>query len=199
MKAAIYLRVSRDLQSTDMQRDDLVKYCELHNLDYDIFDETGSGKSRDRVRLTQLMERIKVGGYQRLIIWRLDRLGRSVRDLTNIIHELESHGCQLVSFKESIDMSSPAGRLMANMLGCFAQFERDVIIQRTNAGLDAARKRGKKLGPPQKELDDQKLQAMLAQSKTLDEIAKELGFSKSHLYKKIRHSHGSIRLLRAVI
>lgn len=195
-KVAIYVRVSTDMQSTDMQKIDLLKYCDLHGFSYEIFEDVGSGKSADRPELKRLLEGIRRGEFSRLIIWKLDRLGRSVRDLTNIIFDLDKCGCQLISFKDSIDMSSPSGRLMLNLLASFAEFERALMIERTKGGLRAAKAKGVRLGAQEKPLDGDLFESLMRECGDVGVVAKRLGISKGHLYRKVRAKYGSIRMFR---
>lgn len=105
-----------------------------------------SGSRSDRPGLLQLLEFARSGDT--LVIWRLDRLGRSLQDLIALVSELESKGLHLCSLNEQIDTSSSTGKLVFHLFGAMAEFERNLIRERTIAGLEAARKRGRKGGRP---------------------------------------------------
>jgi len=134
-----YARVSTHEQNPDMQIDALQKAgCEQ------IFEERQSGKSKDRPILDQCLRTLRKGDV--LIVWRLDRLGRSLKDLVEIITDLESQNVGFQSIVESIDTNSAGGKLIFHIFGALAEFEHTLIRDRTMAGLAAARARGRKGG-----------------------------------------------------
>ena len=140
-----YMRVSTDgdRQSTDLQRDALMSAgVDERN----IFDDKASGSKDDRVGLAQALEYVKEGDT--LVVWKLDRLGRSLPHLIEIISHLKSKSVGVKSLTEGMDTSSPSGELLFHVFGALAQFERSLIQERVNAGLTAARKRGRIGGRP---------------------------------------------------
>lgn len=185
MKTAIYLRVSSEAQDTEMQRVDLLRYCELHQLPYEIFAEKISGKNAERPELKAMIARVQAGEFSRVLIWKLDRLARSTRDLLNIIAEIETAKCTLVSFKESLDLSTPAGRLMLGVLGSIAEFELATLKQRQRAGIDMAKARGVKFGPAARPIDMSQVRELMSSGKTVRDIAKLMGIGKSVLYDRL--------------
>lgn len=134
-----YARVSTDDQNLDLQRDALQKAgCQL------IYEETASGKNAARLELAQCRKALRTGDT--LVVWRLDRLGRSLPDLISIISELDAEGIGFQSIHEKIETDSATGKLIFHVFAALAEFERNLIRERTKAGLEAARARGRKGG-----------------------------------------------------
>ena len=126
-----------------------------------------------------------------MIVWRLDRLGRSLKDLIEIVGELDRLGVGLVSLRENIDTTSATGRLIFHVFASLAQFERELIQERTKAGVEAARARGRKGGRPQKLNDREKamVRTLMADPKnSVQDIAKQFGVSRSMLYRVVREA-----------
>jgi DNA invertase Pin-like site-specific DNA recombinase len=175
-----YARVSTTDQNLDLQTDALAKAgCEK------IFTDVASGAKADRVGLAESMGFARTGDT--LVVWKLDRLGRSLPHLIATVRELESKGIGFRSVQEAIDTTSPAGKLFFHMIGALAEFERDIIRERTKAGLFSARARGRLGGRP-KALDDKKRQIALSlyESRTaVSEICATLGISKATLYRNL--------------
>jgi DNA invertase Pin-like site-specific DNA recombinase len=136
-----YIRVSRDKQATALQVDAMKREaCDK------TFTDKMSGKRFDRPEFLKMLEMARAGDV--IVIWRLDRLGRSLKELIETVNNLAARGIELRSLKENIDTSTPTGKLMFHMMAALAEFERDVIQERTLAGLEAARARGRKGGRP---------------------------------------------------
>ena len=176
-----YARVSDASQNHDLQMDALrAAGCER------IFVETASGARADRSELAKLLEQARPG--DRICVWRLDRIGRSLRHLTEIAEQLERRGIALRSLTESIDTGSPAGRFLFHILGALGQMEREIIVERTRAGLRASRLRGRVGGRP-RALDPTKLrvaQALVADGNlSMAEIARQVGCAPSTLYRSL--------------
>ncbi|MEC8812590.1 MAG: recombinase family protein [Pseudomonadota bacterium] len=169
-----YARVSTSEQDTTLQIDALTTAgCER------IYQEYKSGKSKDRPELTRCLDALREGDV--LIVWRLDRLGRSLKDLIEIVSELESKGVGFQSLNESIDTTSSSGKLIFHVFAALSEFERSLIQERTKAGLAAARARGRKGGRPKKLSEDQirKAKAMLSDPIiTKSEVARHFGVSR---------------------
>jgi len=173
-----YARVSTDDQHLDLQRDALTAAgCER------IFEDTVSGAKSERTGLAALMNVLRAGDT--VVIWRLDRLGRSLKNLIQMVERLETADVGLRSVQENIDTTTSGGRLVFHLFGALAEFERNLIRERTQAGLVAARARGRQGGRP-KRLDPTKraLALKLYQEKnhTIEQICKMMGISKSTLY-----------------
>lgn len=179
-----YARVSTNEQDTGLQMDALhTSGCER------IFEESGSGKNRERPELIRCLDTLRKGDI--LIVWRLDRLGRSLKDLVEIVSELESKGVGFQSLNESIDTTSPSGKLIFHVFAALSEFERSLIQERTKAGLAAARARGRKGGRPKKLNTDQirKAKAMLSDPlMTKTEVAQHFGVSRVTLNAAISSS-----------
>lgn len=173
-----YARVSTDDQNLNLQRDALKGAgCER------IFEDTMSGAKADRIGLAALMNVLHAGDT--VVIWRLDRLGRSLKNLIQLVERLETVKVGLHSLQENIDTTSSGGRLVFHLFGALAEFERNLIRERTQAGLLAARARGRMGGRP-KRLDPTKRALALKlhheRSHTIEEICRMMGISKSTLY-----------------
>lgn len=136
-----YARVSTTDQHLDLQLDALEQAGASV-----VYKEQCSGKSADRPELNQCLKALRHGDI--LAVWRLDRLGRNLRDLIRIVSDLEAKGVAFRSLKESIDTTGPAGWLVFHLFAALAEFEREVLRERTNSGLAAARARGRKGGRP---------------------------------------------------
>ncbi|MDN7866209.1 recombinase family protein [Burkholderia multivorans] len=173
-----YARVSTFEQTLDLQRDALNAAGAVS-----IYEDKASGKSADRPELQHCLKALRDGDT--LVVWRLDRLGRNLQDLISIVNELEGRGIRFRSLKESIDTTGPAGKLVFHMFAALAEFERELIRERTLAGLEAARTRGKKGGRPES-LDARQQQAVLAMMSSrvmsIAEIARQFNVSRSTLY-----------------
>ncbi|WP_301291330.1 recombinase family protein [Klebsiella pneumoniae] len=149
-----YARVSTDDQHLDLQRDALQQAgCSV------IYEEAASGKSAARQELEQCRKALRAGDT--LVVWRLDRLGRSLHDLVQIVAELEQRGVHFESLTEKIETGSASGKLQFHVFAALAEFERGLIRERTQAGLAAARARGRAGGRKPK-LDDQQVREIKA-------------------------------------
>src|ERR671933_2598107 len=147
-----YARVSTDDQNLNLQRDALEKAgCEL------IFDDMVSGTKARRPGLEQALSHLRPGDT--LVVWRLDRLGRSLRQLIDTVTDLQEKGIEFKSVTESIDTTTSGGRLVFNIFASLAEFEREIIRERTQAGLTAARARGK-TGGRSKALTEKQVQIL---------------------------------------
>lgn len=180
-----YARVSTKDQNLALQKDALEKEgCER------IFEEKISGKKANRPELQKLLEQLRAGDV--VIIWKLDRLGRSLRDLVDLVQQIQEKGAGLKSLHDHIDTTTPQGKLTFHLFAALAEFERDIISERTKAGLASARARGRKGGRPKGLSRKAKDKAMIAatlykQGKPVQEICEHLGFTKSTLYRYLRH------------
>ena len=175
-----YARVSTEAQNLDRQLDALKKY----GVDV-IYNEKMTGTKRDRPELTKLLDRISEGDT--VVIESLSRLGRSTKDLMELTELFEKKGVHLVSLKESIDTSTSTGKLLFTLMSAIAQFERDVIADRTREGLRSARARGRKGGRPRTNVEDIKKAVKLynTQQYTIKEIEEMTGVKKSTLYRNL--------------
>lgn len=191
-----YARVSTKEQSFDVQVDGLRKAgCE------EIYREVCSGARAERPVLGELLSHLRGGDV--LIIWKLDRLGRSLKHLVELVNELNAKDVGLQSLQDPIDTTTPQGRLCFNVFASLAEFERDLIQERTQAGLAAARARGRKGGRPKGLSTQAESIACAAETLYLEgklsvrEIAKRLGISKNTLYAYLRHREVQIGMYQS--
>ena len=156
-----------------MQRRELVEYAEMRGWAVQqIYEDKATGTNANRRDLKQLQVAARQRKFDVLLVWKLDRIFRSVKDCINGLHEFAELGVEFVSLKDSgIDMTTPSGKLLLHILAAFAEFEASIIKMRVMAGLDLARRRGKKLGRPKKR-DDDKIRTLRSQGYSLREIAK---------------------------
>ena len=176
-----YARVSTDDQTLDSQLDALrIAGCET------VYQEHASGASADRPQLDACLKALRPGDA--LVVWRLDRLGRSLINLVSVVNDLKSRGIQFDSLTERIDTTSPSGELIFHLFASMAQFERNLIRERTMAGLKAARARGRK-GGRRRKLTANDLKAVRAMMQTgeltVREIAHRFGVSTATLYRNV--------------
>ena len=177
-----YARVSTGDQHPDLQLDALTAAgC------YRVFVERASGALDARPELAKALDQLRPGDT--LVVWKLDRLGRSLRHLIDTVGELERRGVGFKSLRESVDTTTPGGRLVFHLFGALAEFERDLVRERTAAGLAAARARGRKGGrppvmTPQKAALARQLYDL--RQHTVAAIAQTLGVSRASLYRHLR-------------
>lgn len=145
MKVAIYVRVSKEEQTNENQKLPLIEYCKRMNYDFDIFEEKESSRNTRPIQYG-LYNRLLRKEYDGLIIAKFDRWARSTRELIEHIEALLNKGIFIYSYTENIDLSTALGRAMLTIISAFAQLERDMIRERTLAGLERAKAQGKKLG-----------------------------------------------------
>ncbi len=143
---AIYKRVSSKRQDTKSQEPDLKRWEEAQDQPAKTYTDKQTGKSMDRPGWNTLEDAIRTGKVSTVVVWRLDRLGRTASGLTALFDLLQKHHVNLVSIKDGLDLSTPAGRLMANVLASVAQFETEVRSERVAAGQAVARSKGKTWG-----------------------------------------------------
>lgn len=149
MKVAIYVRVSTQDQTVENQTLPLIQYAERMGWEYEIFKETESTRKSRPVQWA-LYNRLLKLEFDGLLIYKFDRWARSTKELIEHIENLVNKGISVYSFQENIDLSSSMGRAMLTIISAFAQLERDLIRERTLAGLARARAQGKTLGRPRK-------------------------------------------------
>ncbi len=184
-----YARVSTDDQHLDLQHSALRDAgCEK------IYDDRKSGAGLDRQGLHQALDVVREGDV--LVVWRLDRLARSLKDLITLSQRLEAAHVGLKSLQESIDTSNASGRLFFHIMGALGEFERNLIRERTRAGLDAARRRGRKGGRPRAMTgtDVAAAKALLCDPEiTVKEVADRIGVSPATLYRYLPGGRNGIQ------
>jgi len=168
-----YARVSTRDQEAHLQTDALTQAgCER------IYEEKASGAQRDRPELHNALEYLRAGDV--LVVWKLDRLARSLRQLIETVEDLQERGIGFISLTEGIDTTSAGGKLVFHIFGALAEFEREMITERTKAGLNAAKARGRKLGRPTALTESQIMAARslrAAGDHSMAEIADQFGVS----------------------
>lgn len=177
-----YARVSTNDQKADLQ----ITALKSAGCEY-IFTDTASGSSCKRPELTRCLESLRAGDM--LVVWKLDRLGRSLSHLVEVLANLQGKGIAFLSLTEAIDTESAAGRLLGHMLAALAEFERTLIVERTQAGLKAAKKRGVKLGRRPSLSDDQRKHAreLLDRGESPSTVAKLLNVCRATLYNSLKN------------
>jgi DNA invertase Pin-like site-specific DNA recombinase len=189
-----YARVSTEDQTLDLQNDALEKIGCIK-----IFTDTASGAKAERKGLEEALGYVREGDI--LVVWRLDRLGRSLKHLIETITELNNRKIGFKSIQENIDTTTSGGKLVFHIFGALAEFERDIIKERTNAGLTAARARGRLGGRPKaKALNTPKKVAMAQRlyndkNNTIDEICRTLNVSRATLYRYIKNGEANLARL----
>lgn len=177
-----YARISRPDQSLDLQVDAL-KQAGCDKIFYDV----ASGSKTERQELDKALTYLRQGDI--LVCWKLDRLGRSLKHLIELTSELQTRNIGLKSLQENIDTTTASGKLFFHLFGALAEFERELIRERTNAGLAAARARGRKGGRRPKYSDKKIAAAMQLAAATDDPIAQvceSLGISRATYYRRLK-------------
>ncbi len=176
-----YARVSTQDQKLELQLDALTRHgCEL------VFQEKKSGKNKERPELEKMLSQLRAGDI--VVVWKLDRLGRSLRDLIDLVAEFKKRGVDFVSLQDGINTATSTGRFTFNIFASLAEFEREIIKERTKAGLAAAKARGRAGGRPgglsPEATEKAKSAKVLSESgKRAEEIAKILGISRATCYR----------------
>jgi putative DNA-invertase from lambdoid prophage Rac len=183
LRAGLYARVSTAEQQTlPMQISAMREYADRRGWSVVAsIEDVGSG-AKDRPKRKELEKLAKRRQLDVILVWRLDRWGRSLSDLTTSLRDLLAIGVEFASVTEGLDLSTPTGRAMAGMLGVFAEFERDVLRERILAGLAAAKKKGKTLGRPATVRD---------QSETIRQLSSE-GLNKAQIAKRLNIGRASV-------
>jgi len=175
-----YARVSTQDQNLDLQSEALTKAgCEK------IFNDKISGSRAERPGLTKALEMLREGDT--LVVWKLDRLGRSVKNLVDLVGELHQQGIQFKSLTDAIDTGTPSGRFFFHVMASLAEMERDLAVERTRAGLEVARQLGRK-GGRRRQMTESKIESakkLLANGVPPRDVATNLGVSVPTLYRWI--------------
>lgn len=176
-----YARVSTDDQNLHLQRDALEKAgCQV------IYEDKASGKNTERPELEACLKALRSGDT--LVVWRLDRLGRSLGDLVKLVTTLEEQKIGFESLQEKIETTSASGKLVFHVFAALAEFERNLISERTRAGLKAARARGRLGGrkPKLKQKDIREIKVLLKDPNIpVSDIAKRFGVSRTTIYNRV--------------
>ncbi len=176
-RVAIYARVSTSDQSPDMQLRDLCELAERRSFEVvrEYIDTGISGAADSRPALDDLLADARRGRLKAVLVWKLDRLGRSLPHLVRLLEEFREMGVALISLSEGLDFTTTVGKLLYQMISAFAEFERDCIRERVRAGMRNARARGKRIGRPPVVVDAAEVARLRAQKASWHEIAEQLG------------------------
>lgn len=184
-QVATLARISTaDQHSIELQQTDMRDYCKSRG--WSIIEEiteeiSGAAKSRPgRDKIMQLARARKIDG---VIVWRLNRFGRSSSELIFLLNELQALGVAFTSIQESLDFSTPTGRLMASLLAVFAEFEREILLENVNAGIRKYREKNQTWGRPRKAIAAANAARMLADKKPVAEIISATGLSRAAIYR----------------
>ena len=189
MNIALYARVStrNGNQNPEVQLTELRQYAQARGWHVvgEFVDVGVSGSKDSRPQLDALMKLAKARKIDALVVWKLDRFGRSLKHLVTALDELEALGVAFISLRDSIDLSTPQGKLMFAVIGAMAEFERGLIRERVMAGLAVARSKGRVGGRPRKNYkrddDAKRIRQLREDGQSFRDIAAELGCSKSHV------------------
>jgi putative DNA-invertase from lambdoid prophage Rac len=187
MKMGLYARVStHDQQTLALQREAMTAYATQRGGSIVItVEEIGSGVN-ERLQREALMRAARRREIDAIVVWRLDRWGRSLADLVVTLQELQALGVGFISLHEALDFTTPTGRAMAGMLSVFAEFERDILRERVKAGIAQARKRGQRHGrPPTVAHRVGEVRRFYAEGLSKSAIARQLGISRTSVQRLI--------------
>jgi DNA invertase Pin-like site-specific DNA recombinase len=191
---AIYVRVSGKSQDTASQEPDLKSWAERQDLAVIWYRDKFTGKSMDRPGMVKLLSSLGAGRVSAVVVWRLDRLGRTAKGLTALFDDLVNRKVNLVSLRDGFDLSTPAGRLMANVLASVAAYETEIRAERVIAGQAAAREKGKHLGrrPGIRTRlkvtteQEQLVKRLKAEGRGVSAIARSTGLSRPTIYSILK-------------
>lgn len=193
---AVYVRVSTSQQKHRSQLPDLKRWIEAYAGDAKVvfYRDKATGKSMDRPGWNKLQEALNAGKISKLIVWRLDRLGRTASGLTALFEELQAKQIGFVSIKDSVDLSTPAGRVLANVLASVATYETEIRGERVLAGQAAAKAKGKSWGGSIKgkrkkvtKTQERIIKSMKTQGEPIKSIADAVGLSRPTIYSVLNN------------
>lgn len=192
---AIYVRVSTRQQDFRSQEPDLKQWADAQKGKIKWYRDKATGKRMNRPAWNELESAIRMGKVSQVVVWRIDRLGRTVSGLASLFDEFQQRNINFVSLKDGIDLSTSAGRLMANMLASVAQYETELRGERVAAGQAAARANGKRWGGSKpgirkkvSKTQEKAIHAMKAAGESVTAIAKAVGLSRPTIYDVLNSS-----------
>ena len=194
MTVGIYARVSTTDKGQDpeLQLGPLREFAQARGwtIYQEYVDHGVSGATERRAALDDLLHAARRREVDVILVWKLDRFARSLRHLILTLGELEALGVAFVSLTESIDLTTPTGRLLVHVLGALGEFERDLIGERVRAGVARARAKGRQLGRPQKIFHRDQVEKLRAEGASFRQIAKQLGISPTLAHRLSQNEHG---------
>jgi len=187
-RASRYVRVSRPDQNPNLQLDETGELISRRGwvLADSFIDEGISGSKRQRPHLNRMLDGARRRDFDVLVVWRADRLFRSLKHMVVTLDELAALGIDFVSVTEPFDTTTPQGRLLLHLVAAMAEFERELIRERTRAGLAAARRRGVRLGRPRVDIDLDEVSLLRSKGNSIRQIAKALGVSASSIHRAMK-------------
>jgi DNA invertase Pin-like site-specific DNA recombinase len=186
-RVALYARVSTSNghQDPEMQLRELREYADRRGWQVagEYTDHGVSGSKESRPELNRLMVDAHRRRFDAILVWKIDRFGRSLKHLVNALADLGAYGVAFISLRDNMDLSTPSGRLMFQIIGAMAEFERALIRERVKAGLRNAQAKGKRLGRPRREVDASRIAALRESGASWRAISREMGIGLATLYR----------------
>lgn len=178
-KVAIYVRVSTSGQTVENQERELLAHCQRQGWQvFEIYrDEGFSGAVADRPALKEMMADARLGRFNLLVVWKIDRLARSISHLLEVLTELKELGIGFVSLTEAINTETAQGRMIANFLGSIAEFERELVVERIKCGMSRASAAGVRIGRPRAGFDVNEAIRLKQNGQSWSQVAKAVGAS----------------------
>jgi DNA invertase Pin-like site-specific DNA recombinase len=172
-----------------MQLSELREYATRRGLSIheEYVDQGVSGSKESRPALNRLMTDAQKCKFDAVLVWKIDRFGRSLKHLVNSLADLSVYGIAFISLRDNLDLSTPSGRLMFQIIGAMAEFERALIQERVRAGLRNAKAKGKRIGRPRQKVDSSKVAALRAEGLSWRSISERLGLGLGTVYRAIDH------------
>jgi DNA invertase Pin-like site-specific DNA recombinase len=188
LRAARYIRVSRSDQNPQLQTDESEQMIHRRGwtLGETFVDQGHSGSKEHRPALDRMMSEARKRSFDILLVWRADRLFRSLKHMVNCLGELSALGIEFVSVTEPFDTTTPQGRLLFHILASMAEFERGLLIERTLAGMAAARRRGAKIGRPRKQVDMKELRRLHREGMSIRKIASKMNLGSATVHDLLK-------------
>jgi DNA invertase Pin-like site-specific DNA recombinase len=187
-RVALYARVSTlNAQDPEMQLRELREYSSRRGWEIagEYVDQGVSGAKESRPELNRLTVDAHLRCFDAVLVWKIDRYGRSLKHLVNALADLGAYGVAFISLRDNLDLSTPSGRLMFQIIGAMAEFERALIQERVRAGLRNARANGKKLGRPRAIVDTSRITALRASGAPWRAISRQMGVGIATLYRQL--------------
>ena len=190
-RIALYARVSTSNghQDPEMQLRELREYAQRRELQIvEEYIDRMTGSKDSRPSLNNLMADAGQRKFDAVLVWKLDRFGRSLRHLVNALAELEALGLTFISLRDNLDLSTPSGRLMFQIIGAMAEFERSLIQERVKAGLRNAKAKGRHLGRPRADVDESRVEALRASGASWRAVAEKLGIGVGTVHRIVQRT-----------
>jgi DNA invertase Pin-like site-specific DNA recombinase len=190
MRTAVYSRVSTLVQHPEMQLAELREYASRRGWEIvsEYLDEGVSGSRERRPQLDRLMADAHRRKFDAVLVWKIDRFGRSLRHLVNALADLDAYGVAFVSLRDNLDLSTPSGMLMFQVIGAMSEFEKSLIIERVRAGLRNAVARGVRLGRPKRAVDAAEIARLRASGASWREVSERMGIGVGTAVRAVQHA-----------